>query len=151
MVSPKVIFINYIDGIKCTVSKFVDDTVLSGAVDTAKGRDAIHRGLGKLETGTYVNIMRSNKVKSKVLHLGRSNLRHVCMLRELSESSPAEKDVGVLIDEKLNVRHHCALVAKKADSILGFIRRGVASMEREVIVPLYSDLVKPHFRYSAWD
>jgi len=64
--------------------------------------------------------------------------------KELLEISPAKKDLRM--DEKLDVSQEHAPSVQKAKSILGCIKRGVASREREGIVPLCSALVRPHLQ-----
>jgi len=112
-------------------------------VDTLEGRGVIQRDLDRLVRWACANLMRFNKAKRKVLHTGRGNPKHKHRLgKERTESSPEEKDLWVLADEKLNMTRQCALTVQMANHTLGCIPSNVASKAREGILPLCSALVK---------
>jgi len=82
--------------------------------------------------------------------MGRNNPMHQYRLgADLLESSSVGRDLGVLVDSKLTMSQQCALVAKKANRILRFIKKSVASRSKEVLLPLYTALVSLHLQYCV--
>ncbi|PKU46051.1 rna-directed dna polymerase from mobile element jockey-like [Limosa lapponica baueri] len=91
-------------GIECTLGKFVDDTKLSGMVDMPEGWNAIQRDLDRFKT---VGPCEHHKIQqSQVQGLAHGSGQPPVSIRmgdEGIDSSPVEKDLGVLLDEKLDM------------------------------------------------
>lgn len=63
------------------------------------------------------------------------------------KSSPIEKDLGILMEEKLDMSQQCVLAIWKANCILGDIRSAVSNRQTEGIFPFFSVLMRPHLEY----
>ena len=94
--------------------------------------------------------MNFNREKCKVLHLSNRNVIHKYRMGDTwLDSSICERDLDVLVDNKLNLSQQCNMAAKKANAMLGCIARSIESRAREVIIPLYSALARPHLEYCV--
>ena len=126
-------------------TKFANNTKLGGAFDSVEDREALQRDLDRLECWAITNLMKFNKHKCWILHLGWCNpgCTNRLVVKRL-ERSPAERDLGVLVDGKFNMSQQCALAAKRTNRMLGCIKHSIANWSKGVIVPLYSALVQSH-------
>ena len=109
-------------------------------------QDAIQSDLNKLKKWTCVNLMKFNKATCKVLHMASGNPKHKYRLgSKWIDSMSEEKNLGVLVNEKINMSWQYALAAQQTNCTLGCIPSSVASRSREGILPLCSALVRPHW------
>ena len=73
----------------------------------------------------------------------------ICAGNERIDPSSALKDLGVLVDGKLDMSQQCALATQPDTRILGCIQSSAARKASEGILPLWSVLVRPHPEYGV--
>ena len=89
------------------------------------------------------------------MHTGYHNPTHTYTMgnRPLKETEEEEKDLGIWIHKSLKTSTQCAAAVKKANRVLGMIKRNFAYKSRTVILKLYKSLVRPHLDYcmQVWN
>ena len=59
-----------------------------------------------------------------------------------------EKDLGVLIDDQLKFPRQAASAAKKANRVLGLVKKTFAKLDKQTLPLLYTSLVRSHLEYG---
>ncbi|KAF4794157.1 hypothetical protein TURU_104938 [Turdus rufiventris] len=132
------------EGIECFIGKFADGINLGACVDLLEGRRALQRDLDQLDGWAESNRMKFNKSKCRVLHLGHNSPPQCYRLGTVwSDSAQAERDLGVLVQL---TQHEPAVCpgGPEGQWPLAYARNSVANRSREVILSLYSALVRSH-------
>ena len=98
-------FISELDnGVKSNLFKFTDDTKIWGEVSTLVGRERLQQDLDRLQEWADINKTRFNTDKRRVLHLSSRNQQHTYRMGNSHlESTETERDLGVIIDSKMDM------------------------------------------------
>ena len=155
-----VLFVIYINDlpemVKSDVYLFADDTKLSYKVSNAEDAQLLQEDLNTLSKWSKDWLLEFNAEKCHVITYGRlENIRHTERYRlgdEELEHVFDEKDLGVTMDYELTFEQHISLKAKKANSIMGMIRRSFSFLDKDLFRRLYTTFVRPHLEYaqSVW-
>ena len=103
----------------CNIQLFADDAKIFKTVDNEEDHQDLAKDLDNLENWARLWQMRFNVGKCKVLHLGSRNPRYDYNMGDLIlEAATEEKDLGVIIDEKLKFDKHTEAQVNKANKVL---------------------------------
>ena len=145
-----VVFINDLpDDMKYSICRtFADDCKLYGLVGN-ENLNKLQIDLRELERWSLKWQLPFNVKKCKVLHFGKNNPeREYVLYDHILETSDQQKDLGILVDNKLKFHSHAAAAAKKANQVLGVIKKSYTTRDTYTIKTLYTAMVRPHLEYG---
>ena len=145
------IYINDIDnGLNNLISKFADDTKIASTVINERDKQRLQDDLRKISDWSERWEMPFNINKCQILHVGSRNEKFDYELcGEKLKSAQSIKDLGVTVESNLKFSKQCKEAAGKANRMLGFIKRNFSFKSKDIILPLYNSLVRPHLEYAV--
>ena len=146
-----VIYVNDLDeNIEGMVSKFADDTKISGVVDSEEGYLRLKQDLDQQGQWAKVWQMEFNLDKCEKMHFDRLNQGRTYSVNGRALGRVTEqRDRGVHVHSSLKVESQVDRVVKKAFGMLGFIGQNIEYRSWDVLLKLYKTLVRPHLEYCV--
>ena len=145
------LIINDIDEcIASKILKFTDDTKVYHIVNSTKDCEILLSDLHKLVAWSTDWQTLFNTEKCKVMHLGFNNPQTEYDMNGVTmQMVKDEKDLSVIVSADMKWERQCIEVVKKANKMLGLIKRNFQDRSKDTIVPLYKSLVRPHQEYCC--
>ncbi len=128
---------------------YADDTKVFKIICDDGDCDKLQKDLDELQGWSERWMLELHPDKSKHMRVGRTrDIEHGYTLFNRMTSTNAEKDIGVVIDDKLTFSEHLAEKINKANKIVGIIRRTFVYLDPTIFKALYTALVRPHLEYA---
>ena len=153
-----VLFILYINDLvlnlnNSTAKLFADDAKIFKLISSSLDAINLQTDIDAMVNWAKVWKLQYNVAKCKVLHLGISNQQYGYRMEHDNSSTlqsvTEERDLGVIIDDKLNFDQHIGNIVRKANTVLGLIKRSFRYLNIECFLLLYKSLVRPLLEYSS--
>ena len=142
--------------IESIMSLFADDTKLYAALSlTLSDTSSIQADLEILQDWAHRMCMRFHPDKCKTMHMGIHNpeVDYIMTTDEGEQHTLAttseEKDLGIIVDNKLSFNSQVNAAVQKANKILGLLRRTFSHIDKDIFSQLYKSMVRPHLEYAT--
>ena len=131
---------------------YADDTKIFREITNPSDCDLLQRDMHLMHDWSEKWMLKFHPDKCKTMRIGRSKVEkweyNLKSGSKPMEESTAEKDVGVIIDNKLSFDKHITEKVNKANSIVGIIRRTFEYLDIKTFRLLFTSLVRPHLEYA---
>ena len=158
-----VLFLIFINDLPLEVlsplSLFADDSKIFSRIVTNyqnnkwagfNGHSALQRDLTRVQEWAKRWKMEFNIGKCKIMHIGKKNPKNVYGMEGTElETTRAERDLGVTIDDQLDLGKHIKNIVAKANRLLGLVKISFACLDKLMFLNLYLVLVRPHLEYCV--
>ena len=151
-----IIFINDLDAWAAgadLLKKFADDTKIGKELVAQHSCEELQESLAGLTDWAATWGMQFNVAKCKVMHVGGRNPKFEYKMEgQVLQETTAEKDIGVIVNQKLKPSDQCRAAARTAQAVLGQLTRAFHYRDRHVFMRLYKQYVRPHLEFctQAW-
>ena len=148
-----VLYINDLpDTVQSNVLLFADDTKIFNQVSSIDDALVLQNDIDALNRWSDRWLLKFNTDKCHVLTMGKfERIMHThryTLYGDELEHVFNEKDLGVIIDMELTFEEHTATKVKKANGMMGLIRRTFSFLDGETFKKLYTSFVRPHLEYA---
>ena len=154
-----VLYINDLpDTLESTPYMYADDTKIYRNIEGRHDIATLQTDLNKLQHWSDKWLLRFHPDKCKQLTIGRQHFDTEYHLytdegnqrkQAILEKCAQEKYIGVVMDNDLSFEQHMSDKIKKANSIMGVIRRTFNNLNNTIFIMLYKGLVRPHLEYAS--
>ena len=145
-----IIFINDLpENVHNCCKIFADDTNLYGP---SSNNASLQNDILSLMKWSNDWQLKFNTSKCGVLHIGKNNVENEYFTDVFKKNklvtTQSEKDIGVTFTNNLDFDVHINNIVKKANQVMGLIRRSFSHLDKEMFINLYKSLVRPHLEYA---
>ena len=142
------------DKLKSIIAMYADDTKLLSTITSDNPKNDLSVDLETLEEWANMFQMKFHPDKCHVMHIGANNPRVDYTMskentRHTLEKVSVEKDLGILIDDKLKFSDHINTKVNKANQILGCLKHTFKHITKDILKLLYTSLIRPHLEYGS--
>ena len=148
-----VIYINDLpDVVHSQIYLFADDTKILKTVQNQQDSLELQNDINALDDWSRAWLLKFHPDKCHVLTLGKfDNIKHAqpyTLGEVILEHVFCEKDLGVIFDSNLTFEEHILNQVKKANAIVGLIRRSFLHLTPSTFRQLFVSFVRPHLEYA---